>query len=103
MVDILDKEFGKVDDYSDFDKVRNEVRLPAIYEFSPSYFTGKNEVINPVPDLIPPRAIDVDEKGAEMFDYNYYYRHKALKGLERTEPAKKVKDSEINKEKNTNI
>lgn len=83
--------------------MRKEVRLPAIYEFSPNFITGKDDVVNPVPELIPPRAIDINEDGAEYFDYNYYYRHKALKGLERSEPVKKSNETNINKEKNSNI
>lgn len=83
--------------------MRKEVRLPAIYEFSPEFITGKSDAVNQVPELIPPRAIDINEEGAEYFDYNYYYRHKALKGLERSEPVKKSKESNISQEKNNNI
>lgn len=103
MNDVLNKEFGAYDDYSNFEIERKEVRLPAIYEFDSKYLmNGKEDIVNPVPELIPPRAIDPSESGAELFDYNYYYRYKALKGLERTESTTKS-SKEIGQEVNNKI
>lgn len=91
MVAHLNEKFGEIDDYKDFDKVREEIRLPAVYEYSQNYVLNGNE--NPVhsyPDIFPPTAIFAgEEEGAELFDYGYYINLKALRGLERTKPKDK--------------
>ena len=37
------EKFGKVDDYSDYNKVRTENTIPAIYHYSPKYFMDPEE------------------------------------------------------------
>lgn len=82
MDQILDEKFGKMDDYTDYDRNRSSNTVPIIYNYSPSYFMGKDEKkIVDHDKFDPPKYISREE--GELFDYEEYLREEAKKGLKR--------------------
>ncbi len=82
MDQILDEKFGKMDDYSDYNKDRKSSAVPIIYNYSPSFFMGKEEKRLVEHDKFdPPKYISREE--GELFDYEEYMREEAKKGLKR--------------------
>jgi hypothetical protein len=93
---MLDEKFGKIDDYSDYNRERVEIRNPAVYTYTQNEITKKESCYNNFHDIYPPVQIKKDEANAEKFYYNFYLKQKALKGLERTADVKDTAEFDIN-------
>ncbi len=79
---ILDEKFGKIDDYSDYNKDRKTETVPAVYNYSPKFFMDKDEKVIIDHDAFQaPKYISPTE--GEMFDYEEYMKDEAKKGLKR--------------------
>lgn len=81
----LDKKFGKINLYDNYDiEYKIKEKSPAIYEYSQEYVTGKKNPYISFPEIYPPKAINLNDPDADLFDNKFYLKQKALKGLERT-------------------
>ena len=76
MDQILDEKFGKLDDYTDYSKVRKNEEVPAIYHYSPKFFMDKDEkVIVEHDPFNPPKFISPED--GERFDYEQMMKEEA--------------------------
>lgn len=82
MDQILDEKFGKLDDYSEYAKTREEKTVPAIYHYSRDYFMEKDEkrIVEQDPIVFPKYISKTD---GELFDYEEMVREEAAKGVKR--------------------
>lgn len=93
----LNDKFGVIDKYESLTKVgRTENRVPSIYEYSQEYITGKQTSSFNFPRIFPPKAISLNEPGAELFDNNFYVKQKALQGLQRSNTEDDLNNEENN-------
>lgn len=79
MHQILDEKYGKMDDYSDYDKVRENPNIPAVYHYNNRFFMEKDEkeMVKHDPQGIP---FEITIKnGGEEFDYDAMIREEAKK------------------------
>jgi hypothetical protein len=45
IIEIAEKKYGKIDDFTDYKKIRTTKLVNAIYNYSPSYFMDKSEKV----------------------------------------------------------
>jgi len=45
ITEIAEKKYGKLDDFSDYKKIRSTKLVNAIYNYTPSYFMDKDEKV----------------------------------------------------------
>ncbi len=93
---ILDEKFGKFDDYTDYNKVRENKEVAAVYHYSPNYFMDKNEkILIEHEPFIPPKYISPED--GEIFDYEEITKQEARKA------AKGAKEEAVDPKELLNI
>ena len=45
IIEIAEKKYGKIDDFTDYKKIRTTKLVNAIYNYTPSYFMDKSEKV----------------------------------------------------------
>ena len=79
MDQILDEKYGKLDDYTDYDKIRTNDSLPAVYYYTNRFTMEKDEkekIVHEENDL--PVEISL-KNGGEEFNYDEWFSEEARK------------------------
>lgn len=83
MDQILDEKFGKLDDYSDYNLIRKNKLVPAIYHYNRDFFMEKDEkrIVEEEPFNFPKY---ISPKEGEYFDYEEFILEESRKGKKKS-------------------